>query len=94
MQVFWIPCKIERGGFSSERTFEIDTPEGKLVGTAFVDHLRNKQRKPLDETMPAAGNQIEGFVKCRIIRHQDDRVLVEVPSADVVNVPSNDLVPA
>ncbi len=94
MQVFWIQCKIERGGFSSERTFEIETPQGKVVGTAFVAHLSDENRKPLGPDIPPVGEQIKGFVKCRIIRRKDDQALVEFPSTDVMYVPSDELVPA
>ena len=50
---YFIPCVIERGGFSSERTFEIKMHDGgKLVGTANVEYLRTESRTVLDENSP------------------------------------------
>jgi len=90
---YFIPCLIERGGFSSERTFEIDTHEGgKLVGTANIEYLRTASKTTLDEGSPEYGEQISGFVKCRKVHNIDEQnVLVEVPSADVIHVPADSL---
>ncbi|MBW3541282.1 MAG: hypothetical protein KY476_13525 [Planctomycetes bacterium] len=93
MQEFLIPCTIERGGFSSERTFELPHAQGKLVGMAFVEHLFDENRQPLADENPSYGEQIRGFVKCRVIERFDSRVLVEVPSTDVINVPQDELQP-
>ncbi|MGH7199025.1 MAG: hypothetical protein ACREJB_00360 [Planctomycetaceae bacterium] len=92
---YLIRCKIERGGFNSERTFEIELPDGcKLVGVAFVEHLLDENKGPLDEDTPGYGEQIEGFVKCRRIRQIDEqKVLIEVPSSDVIHVPNDELLP-
>lgn len=73
----YIPCWIRRGGFSSERLFEIPLMNSDvLVGTANVQYL-------LDEAK---------FVQCRIIAEKSDAILVEVPSSDVIKVSSNELV--
>lgn len=94
-EYFLIECEIDRGGFSSERTFEIELPgQQKLVGTAYVEHVLDANKRPLDEDTPQLGNPIRGFVKCRKIRDDDGRVLIEVPSADVLQVSAESLVPA
>ena len=95
-EYFLIACEIDRGGFSSERTFEIELPEqGKLVGTAYVEYLLDENGQPLDEDTPQFGDPIKGFVKCRKIRDGDaETVLIEVPSADVVHVSADSLMPA
>ena len=94
-EVFYIPCRIESGGFTSERTFEIDDFRGGiLVGTAYMDHLRDINKKPLDEDVPGYGESIKGFVRCLKIKDIDENaVLVELPSADVIHVSKDDLVP-
>lgn len=85
-KVYFIPCDIERGGFSSERTFEIPVDGGKLVGTANTDYLRKQDRSPLDDETPHYGEKIRGFVACRKVQPSNDGVLVEVPSSDVIHV--------
>lgn len=90
---FHIACSIERGGFTTERTFEIETGDGRLVGTAYIEHLCDEHRQPLSEDEPPYGEKIRGFVKCRKIRETNDgKVLVEVPSADVIHVSAEDLI--
>ena len=88
---FYIPCKIERGGFSSERTFEITVACGKVIGTANVDYLRTEDREHLDEDTPGYGDKIKGFVACRKIRDEENGVLVEVSSSDMIHVATNEL---
>ena len=93
---FYIACKIEGGAFTSERTFTIPLSEdvrwqgeteGKLVGTAHLDHLRTRDKKRLPEDEPPYGSTLDGYVLCRKIRAlPDSRLLVEVPSADVIHV--------
>lgn len=90
-KMFFIPCEIERGGFTSERTFEISVDSGKLIGTADVEYLRTEGRQHLDEDTPSYGEKIRGFVACRKIREEDDEVLVEVPSSDMIHVATKDL---
>lgn len=92
---FFIPCMIERGGFSGERTFEIKTDDGgKLVGTADISYLRTESKGRLDDDTPSYGDVIKGFVACKRIegKERHGMILVEVPSADMIYVSSDDLV--
>lgn len=90
---FFISCQIERGGFDTERSFEINTPDGgRLVGSASVRHFLNSNHKQLGDDIPPFGEVINGFVKCQVIRFLDaTQALVELPSADVVHVSQEDL---
>lgn len=90
-KIFFIPCEIERGGFTSERTFEISVNGGKLIGTADVEYLRTESRQSLAEDTPSYGEKIQGFVACRKIREEKGGVLVEVPSSDMIHVATKDL---
>lgn len=93
MPFHFIPCKIERGGFSGERTFTISLANGEaLVGSAHVDHLRTGDRKILDAGQPPFGEILDGFVRCREVEVRDQSVVVEVPSADVIQVTKDELV--
>lgn len=87
---YLIPCKIERGGFRSERTFEITQERGKpLIGTAYFDHFCSESQETLGDDEPAEGKSIKGFVKCRLIRRSQpnsELVIVEVPSGDVLTI--------
>jgi hypothetical protein len=94
MQLFYFPCKIERGGFSSERTFEVTVPSGdKLLGAVGVEYLRDRSRRPLDNDTPSSGDAIPGFVQCRVLKQVDAHTsLVEFPSADITQVQRDELV--
>jgi len=98
-----VPCKIERGAFTQERTFHISLSddivfegehEGELIGTAHLDYLRNAENRSLGEDDPPYGEVIDGYVTGRKIRQLGDRVLVEVPSADVIHVSPDSLISA
>ena len=91
---FFVPCKIENGGFSSERTFSIRLADGKVLeGTAHVDYLRDSKKRPLREDNPEPGEAISGFVACRKLRElQSGSVLIEVPSEYVIDVQEAELV--
>jgi hypothetical protein len=89
-----IPCKIERGGFSGERTFTIATGGGEpLIGVAYYEYFLDSNQKPISEDEPPEGQKLDGFVMCRIIRLVDDStVIVEVPSSDTIEIQKRDLV--
>ncbi len=101
---YCIACKIERGAFTNERTFTLELSprftyvgkdEGLLVGTAHFEYLRNADKKPLSSDDPPFGEVIEGFVLCRTIGEpRGGWAVVEVPSADVIHVSTDALVPA
>jgi len=81
-----IACKIRRGGFQSERAFEITSAEGEQkIGTAYIEHLLSSTKEQLGNDEPPKGQTIDGFVKCRMLRQlSSDHFLVQVPSGDVV----------
>lgn len=91
---YHIPCKIERGGFSGERTFTIANGAGEpLVGVAYYEYFLDENQKPISEDEPPEGVVIDGFVKCRIIQDGDgSTVIVEVPSSDTLRIRKRDLV--
>lgn len=86
-----VNCIIERGGFSSERTFQIKLANEEMaVGTANVEYLRTKDWGELDDETPAYGEAIEGYVMCRVIeRINENTVKIDVPSFDLVIVPQD-----
>ena len=66
-----------------------------MIGTAFVEHLCDSNRRPLGDRTPESGQSIRGFVKCRVIRQTDEETaLIEVPGAEVIPVRSGELQPA
>ena len=82
-----VKCAIERGGFSSERTFEVVMPDGsKLMGTADLEYLQDLNGNPLCNDEPLPGERLTGFVTCRVIRRVGEEMLVEFPSTDVVRI--------
>lgn len=90
---FRIPCKIERGGFSSERTFTIVGADGgKLTGLADVDHLCDVDDNSLGDDEPPEGVVIDGYVNCRLIRKVGtDRALVDLPGLEPIEILASDL---
>jgi hypothetical protein len=99
----YISCEIDRGAFANERSFEIKlsdkiklstgASQGILVGTAHRMHLLDGGKHPLGEDEPGYGDKISGFVQCEKIRDLENGcVLVEVPSADLIHVPKDELV--
>ena len=87
-QLSFVPCLIERGGFSSERTFEISISGRTLIGTAYVEYLRDSHGRRIDENVPSFGESIPGLVQCRVIRDLDSQMVqIEVPSTDVMALP-------
>jgi hypothetical protein len=94
---FLVPCTIKPGGFSSERTFEVKNGrEGHLIGVASAEHLLDEFRKPLADDVPGYGQEMPGFVKCMLIRSDEEQgvALVELPSDDVVRVSETTLLKA
>ncbi len=86
---FWVPSTIENSGFSSERKFEVDLPAngGRIVGAAYIEHFQDGNRNPLPEGQPPYGQKLDGFVRCRVIRRQGEKLLVEFPGTEVFHVP-------
>lgn len=91
----FVPCTIENGGFSSERTFTIPLPDGEaLVGTAHVMYLRDRAGKALPEGVPGYGEKLDGYVQCLIVLSAEQaggEAVVEVPSADLIRVAPEEL---
>jgi len=102
VEMYLIPCTIERSGSSSERVFKIqlsqkvkyrDQAEDFLIGTANAKHLTDENRQPITEDWPSFGNESPGYVRCAKIRELSAGwLLVEVPSSDVIHVSEAELV--
>jgi hypothetical protein len=90
---YWVPCTIENAGFASERRFEVDLPQGdgRVVGAADVEHFRSDQRQPLPEGQPPYGQSMKGFVRCRVLRREQDKLFIEFPGTEVFHVPKEAL---
>lgn len=86
--LYYIRCRISRGGFASERRFSIRDVDGQeIAGISDIEYLRDEQGNGLSEDEPPEGQSIDGFVACRIIRKVKDQVvLIEIPSSDLARV--------
>ncbi|MEX2118774.1 MAG: hypothetical protein WD847_04115 [Pirellulales bacterium] len=88
MEYVWMPCNIENSGFSSERRFEVDLPDGKRIsGTAYIEYLQDSEGNPLGDNIPTAGEAAPGFVKCRVVKEVGESAYVEFPGTEVFHVP-------
>lgn len=89
----YIPCTIERGGFSSERTFSIPLDKGEevIVGCADTHHVRDSAWNRIPDK-PVNESPVNGYVKCQVLRKEKGCVLVEVPSRHIFTVDESLLV--
>ncbi len=86
--LYFIRCRISRGGFVSERKFAIrDCEKQEITGISDVDYLSDLQWNRLSDGEPPEGESIDGYVACRVIRNvSKDDVMVELPSSDLARV--------
>lgn len=93
MDIIWMPCTIENSGFPSERRFEVTLPEGggKVVGVAYIEYLQHQDHTPIQDGEPPYNQTLDGFVQCRVIKRELDRVHIEFPGTDVFHVPQKAL---
>lgn len=84
---YLIPCTIERGGFKSERTFQVDLSPNAYVGIAYVEHFLSEGRQPLETGELTEKQPVVGFVKCRLVRDSgSNQVLVQVPDGELLKL--------
>lgn len=87
-----IPCILERGGFSTEVTFSIDTGElNRHIGFSHQDHVLNDQKKAFEADELPPGALVNGYVKCRRLRTEGQMALVEVPGGESIHVRCDEL---
>lgn len=87
-----IPCILERGGFSTEVTFSIDTGDvERFVGWCYRDHVLNDDKQPFEPDELPPGAMLNGYVKCRRLRTEGRVALVEVPNGETIYVPCDEL---
>ena len=84
-----LKCVISRGGFSEERVFALKDIDHK--GVCSRRYLWRENGAALDESEPALGQEIDGFVAARIIDIRRSGVLLSIPDGEVVEVPSEQL---
>ena len=88
---YCIPCTIDRGGFSNERTFEFNLTNGGLaVGLSDIEHLMDstfQKLRPNDCLTPT-----KGYVKCRTLKSDATRVLVDVPQGETYTILRSQLI--
>ena len=90
---FTIPCKIERGGFSTERLFTIAITGEQKTYAGYYEHFLNENGDPLDLNSPSEGEVLDGYAKCRLIQKLDDGTfIINIPSSDSLLVPEGELV--
>lgn len=86
-----IKARIEQSGFSGERIFQVKLANGDphrgLAPRQFCWNSRNNQIQEFD-----TDDNIEGFVAARIIDViDDDQLVVEIPSGEVIAVDKQDV---
>src|SRR4051812_41972460 len=80
---FYLPCKISRGGFSSEYIFRVSLASGgEHAGAAPVTYFFDKSFKPLGLNAVARGETVDGLIAARPLgkgQGQEGTALVSVP---------------
>ena len=92
--VVCITCQFKRGGFPSERAFEIATPEGVVRGVADVEYCRRMNMEPLGEE-PSTGHAIPGLLMGLVIRPLEGKnIRVHLPDGGVYDLDTSIIEPA
>ena len=78
-----LPCKLTRGGFPSERGFDVVLANGQIYGGLAPKHFCWTKEGVLIEGDEANGDEVDGFVAAKRLDQIDDtdQFLVEVPDA-------------
>jgi hypothetical protein len=83
--------KIDRGGFSSERTFSVMKVDGsEYVGVCDVSYVFDAWRRPVTPEEPKEG--FGGYVQCRVLRSTETEAVVEFPDSQTTTVRTYHLV--
>lgn len=83
-----LACRISRGGFSDERVFEIDTPDGVFSGVVSRRYCWGPNDQLLEEGEPPLGETISGKIAAKVIEFDEATrtLLVSVPDGQVITV--------
>jgi hypothetical protein len=88
----YVPCRLSRSGFSSERVFRVtqaDTQE--YVGAAPVFYCWTSDGRRLGPDTPAKNSPIDGLVEGYVLLNGGDRAKVEFPDGEVAEMMVADL---
>ena len=85
-----VECKLSKGLFSSERTFEVVLANQKRHSGPVPRHFCwNAEKTPL-HGVEAEKEEIDGFVAARIVDTlENDQIAIEVPDGEVLAVRRN-----
>jgi hypothetical protein len=87
-------CTITRGGFSGERIFSLQLPDGHTQeGIAPREYCWDEQGNPIGLEEPPANESIPGIVAAREYQRRGDRVQVSTPDGEVFTVFSSQVRP-
>lgn len=75
----YLPCKIFRGEFSSERVYEVLADHTEIVGVANEQYVLNERWQPAKNPSGIETHLILGYVECRVIQRNSRMSLVELP---------------
>jgi hypothetical protein len=87
-----IRCEFSLGGFSAERIFRIELPNGKLYTGAAPVYYCYPQEQPSKGKGISKGEKWEGKVAARIV-HQENggKALVSIPDGEVIVVDASQI---
>jgi hypothetical protein len=89
-----VPCRISQGIVSNERAFELDLHAGgTYTGGALRFYFWNDQDQPLTADEPGGGQEIEGKIAARLLRHENRCAVIAIPDGQVVLVDSQLVAP-
>jgi hypothetical protein len=86
-QSVFLRCTIEKGAFSGERIFKLDTPNGgNYVGVAPTDYCKFESHEILQN---GSLSQINGKLEARLIERSNGKSIVSIPNGEVIYVVSS-----
>jgi hypothetical protein len=92
-RVALVRCRLSKGGFPTERIFEVQAPGGgSFLGAAPVEYCYGSDRTPQRAEIPR-GEKIDGYIAGVTIGagEQDGTVRVHLPDGDLYDLGEDQL---
>lgn len=83
-------CEITRGGFTSERIYDVG--DGFVRGVTGVQYVRDRNKKPLTDDVPSRVG-IKGYVMVKELSRDGHAVRCQYPDGQTTIMAESSLIP-